>query len=177
MKKFNYKRILIVGCPGAGKSTMALDLSGKTNLPVVHLDKLLWLPNWVKREKNEFDALMEKELQKPEWIIEGNFRRTFAHRLTYADFCIYLNYKKSVCVNGVNERVKKYAGKTRPDMTEGCLEMEDPDFINYITDFNKSVRPEMIKVLKKSKCPYKILKSRKQAERWIKKVLPNLHNG
>ncbi|MDB1939910.1 isopentenyl transferase family protein [Clostridium tertium] len=33
-------RIIIIGCGGSGKSTLARNLSKKTNLPVVHLDKI-----------------------------------------------------------------------------------------------------------------------------------------
>ena len=32
------ERILIIGCPGAGKTTLARQLSEKLNLPVVHLE-------------------------------------------------------------------------------------------------------------------------------------------
>ena len=40
------ERILIIGCGGAGKSTLARRLGEKTGLPVVHLDKLYWRPGW-----------------------------------------------------------------------------------------------------------------------------------
>jgi adenylate kinase family enzyme len=36
--KFNPKRIAIIGCCGAGKSTLARILGEKLNLPVIHLD-------------------------------------------------------------------------------------------------------------------------------------------
>lgn len=38
------KRILILGCGGAGKSTLARRLGAATGLPVVHLDGLYWQP-------------------------------------------------------------------------------------------------------------------------------------
>ncbi len=47
--KFNYKKILIIGCGGSGKSTLARQMGEKFALPVVHLDKIYWLPNWVKK--------------------------------------------------------------------------------------------------------------------------------
>ena len=78
--EFNYKRILIIGCGGAGKSTLARQLGKKLNLPVVHLDKIWWLPNWQNRTKEEFDILLKEELTKPCWIIDGNYQRTFEQR-------------------------------------------------------------------------------------------------
>lgn len=70
--KFPYKRVLIVGCGGAGKSTLAIDIGKRFGLPVIHLDKIWWLPNWVSRKKREFDSRLRKELAKTSWVIEGN---------------------------------------------------------------------------------------------------------
>ena len=92
MSEFKYKRIIIIGNGGAGKSTLARALGDRLGLPVVHLDKLWWLPDWVTRSRAEFDALLAAELEKPEWIIEGNYLRTLALRLSFADLCVFLDY-------------------------------------------------------------------------------------
>lgn len=44
------QRVLIVGSPGAGKSTLAKKLAARTGLPLIHLDDLYWNPGWVKVE-------------------------------------------------------------------------------------------------------------------------------
>lgn len=103
---FPYRKILIVGCGGAGKSTLAVALGKKLALPVVHLDKLWWKPGWQSRTESEFDALLLPELEKPSWIIEGNFARTFARRLEHAELCIFLDYPTELCINSVYERAK-----------------------------------------------------------------------
>ena len=51
------RRVLVLGCPGAGKSTLARSLGEALSLPVVHLDKLWWKSGWVNRTEGEFDAL------------------------------------------------------------------------------------------------------------------------
>ena len=43
------KRVMIVGQPGAGKSTIARQIGQRTGLPVVHIDKIHWMPGWVER--------------------------------------------------------------------------------------------------------------------------------
>ncbi|MGL4882562.1 MAG: hypothetical protein ACRC8K_16095 [Waterburya sp.] len=48
-----YKRIAIIGCCGAGKSTLAKSLGEKLNLPVIHLDTYYWQPGWQETEQNE----------------------------------------------------------------------------------------------------------------------------
>jgi adenylate kinase family enzyme len=59
------KRILIIGCGGAGKSTLARQLGDKLGLPVVHLDKLFWHPGWVESSKEEIDEKIRIEMEKP----------------------------------------------------------------------------------------------------------------
>ena len=79
------KRILIIGNAGAGKSTFAKALSQKLGLPLVHLDQLFWYGDWQTVERSEFDRQLQAELEKPQWIIDGNFSRTLPHRLQYCD--------------------------------------------------------------------------------------------
>lgn len=43
------KRVLIIGCAGAGKTTLAHKLVTKLNLPFIQLDYYYWLPGWKER--------------------------------------------------------------------------------------------------------------------------------
>ena len=83
--EFNYKRILIIGCGGAGKSTLARQLGKKLNLPVVHLDKIWWLPNWQNRTKEEFDILLKEDKTLLDYR-----RKLSAYFRTEIEFCRFL---------------------------------------------------------------------------------------
>ena len=82
------ERIVIIGCGGAGKSTLARQLGEKLDIPVVHLDKLFWRPGWVQVSKEEFDKLHREALAREKWIMDGNFDRTMEERITRSDTVI-----------------------------------------------------------------------------------------
>ena len=163
------ERVMIIGCGGAGKSTLARKLGEKTGLPVVHLDQIWWAPgNWQHLEKPEFDERLKAELEKPRWILDGNFNRTIEARLAACDTVIYLDYPRLVCIKNWLGRVLKNWGHHRPDMTEGCTEWIDPEFVKWIWNFNKNNRARYYELLNgaKDKHVY-ILKSRRQTERFL----------
>ena len=163
------ERVMIIGCGGAGKSTLARKLGEKTGLPVVHLDQIWWAPgHWQHIEKPEFDEKLALELQKPRWILDGNFNRTIEARLEACDTVIYLDYPRLVCIKNWLGRVIKNWGRHRPDMTEGCTECIDPEFVKWIWNFNKNNRARYYALLNNARDKkVVILKSRRQAERFL----------
>ena len=163
------ERVMIIGCGGAGKSTLARKLGEKTGLPVVHLDQIWWAPgNWQHIEKPEFDEKLALELQKPRWILDGNFNRTIEARLEVCDTVIYLDYPRLVCIKNWLGRVIKNWGRHRPDMTEGCTEWFDPEFVKWIWNFNKNNRARYYALLNNAgDKKVVILKSRRQAQKFL----------
>ena len=167
---FAYRRVLIVGCGGAGKSTLARELGKRTGLPVVHLDRIWWLPGWVHISREAFDQKLAAELEKPEWIIDGDYSRTFAMRLARADFCVFLDLDTQTCMQGALERARIYKGKSRPDMTEGCEEYLDEKFEQWILDFREKTRPKMLGELRASGVAHRIFTSREEAWAWLDEI-------
>ena len=165
------ERILIIGCGGAGKSTLARQLGEKLNLPVVHLDKLFWKPGWVESSKEEIDAKIQAELEKPQWIIDGNFNRTIPMRMQYCDTVIYLDFNRFACLLGVCKRVLTTYGKVRPDMGEGCPERLDMDFLKWVWNFNKKNRERYYRILNEAEGVQTIvLKNRRMVKRFLRSL-------
>jgi adenylate kinase family enzyme len=143
------KKISVIGCGGAGKSTFSRILSQKLNIPVYHLDSLYWKPSWVPTQKEEWDNVIKNLVSKEEWILDGNYGRTLDMRLNNADTIIFLNMPTYLCIYRIIKRRIMYSGKTRPDMNEGCQEKLELDFVKWVWEYNKNKRPGIVKKLDK----------------------------
>ena len=141
------KKILVIGCPGSGKTTLSQKLSNLLQIPVVHLDRLFWRPHWQASPKEEFIRLLEVELDKEQWILDGNYNGTLAMRLERCDTVIFLDYPRRRCLYGACRRILLGFGKTRPDMGNDCPERFAPSFLRYIWNFRKQNRRKYLGML------------------------------
>jgi len=165
------ERIMIVGCGGAGKSTLARQLGEKLGLPVVHLDKLFWHSGWVESTKEEIDGKIMLELQKERWIIDGNYMRTMPIRMAHCDTVIFLDFNRVSCVWGILKRYLTNIGKVRPDMAEGCPEKIDWEFFVWVWNFNKTKRERIYRMLKEAEgIETIVLKNRRAVENFLEQV-------
>jgi adenylate kinase family enzyme len=100
-------RIVILGCAGSGKTTLARHLGSLTGIPVVSLDSV-WQPHWTEKDVPAFRMLMKKAHAGDEWISEGNFAQaTFDIRLPRATLVIWLESPKLSCAWRAITRVFK----------------------------------------------------------------------
>lgn len=124
------EKVLVIGCPGGGKSTFARALRDKTNLPLYSLDMIWHKPDKTTVTREEFDARLGELLKEPRFLIEGNYARTLEMRLAACDTVFLLDYPVEVCLAGVESRI----GTKREDMP--WVETEfDPEFREYILHF------------------------------------------
>ena len=165
------QRIILIGCGGAGKSTLARKMGEVLDIPVVHLDKLFWKPNWVETSREEFDALLAQELAKDKWIMDGNFNRTMPERIKRCDTIIYLDFSRVACLMGVVKRVITTYGTVRPDMGEGCPERIDFEFMKWVWNFNKNKRESYYKMLNEvENIETIVLKNRRAVKLFLKSL-------
>lgn len=165
------ERIIIIGCPGSGKTTLARELGEKLDLTVVHLDRLWWTGNWQNVSVEDFDERLNNALGLDRWIIDGNYSRTMDARLAKCDTIIWLDYSRWACLWGMLHRVLRNYGKNRPDMPEGCPERFDWDFVKFIWNFNKNNRVQNATRIAKSRHARAIiLKNRKQKRAFLESL-------
>jgi adenylate kinase family enzyme len=90
-------RIVILGCAGSGKTTLARKLGERTGAPVICLDAI-WQPHWGENDVPTFRSLMTQAHAVDAWISDGNFAlATFDIRLARATLVIWLERSRLSC--------------------------------------------------------------------------------
>ena len=166
-------RVLIIGSPGAGKSTLSHRLAELGELPLHHLDRMFWLPGWVERDREEGRSHLRDVLAQDRWIIDGNYGSSLPLRLERADTVIWLDYPTWLCLYRALKRWRSYRGRTRPDMTEGCPERLDLEFFHYILMFRANWHSRNAAAL--SGFSGKLLRFQRpqEAENWLATLVNN----
>lgn len=165
------KRVVVVGSGGSGKSTFSRQLCVRTGLPVVHLDQLYWRSGWVSTPKDEWETIVRREIEKPEWIMDGNFGGTREMRMHAADTVIFLDLSRWVCLLRILKRTVKHYGRNRPDMAGGCDERFDPEFLSWIWNYPNRSRFKLLAEMEK--LPDKkiiVLKTKSEVEKFLERV-------
>ena len=157
------KKIIVIGCPGSGKSTVSRALHNKAGIPLYHLDMMYWNADKTTVEKSVFLERLSVALEKDEWIIDGNYGSTMELRMAACDTVIFLDYPLDVCLDGIKER----RGKPRSDLP--WIETEDDEeFIEFIKSYNEQQKPRVLELFKKySDKDIIIFKSREQADAFL----------
>ncbi|MBE6598252.1 MAG: adenylate kinase [Ruminococcaceae bacterium] len=135
-------KIIVIGCPGSGKSTFARALHKITGIPLYHLDMMYWKPDRTTVPKAEFREHLRAVLETERWIIDGNYGSTMEMRMACADTVFFLDYETDVCLDGIRER----RGKPRPDMP-WVEEGDDGEFLDFIRGYNDTDRPKVMNLL------------------------------
>ena len=157
------KKVIVIGCPGSGKSTVSRALHNKTGIPLYHLDMMYWNTDKTTVEKSVFLERLSTVLEKDEWIIDGNYGSTMELRMAACDTVIFLDYPLDVCLDGIRER----RGKPRSDMPWIETE-EDAEFIEFIKSYNEQQKPKVLELLEKYRNKnIVIFKSREEADAFL----------
>src|SRR5690349_11609518 len=99
-------RVVILGSAGAGKTDLAVKISGLTGLRVVHLDVLFWTRGWKPAPHDRALRDLAAEIAADRWILDGNFLSPGDEdaRFDRADTVIFLDVGRTTCVWRVLKR-------------------------------------------------------------------------
>ncbi len=133
---FEYKKIIIIGCSGSGKSTFARKLAKITDLPLYYLDMIYWKEDCSHISRPEFAKKQKEILKRNEWIVDGNFRNTLEMRIKESEMIFFFDIPTEECIEGVLNRGK------REDMP--CVLPADDELISYIKNYNYICKPMVL---------------------------------
>ena len=159
------KRVIVIGCPGSGKSTFSRELHRVTGLPLYHLDMMYWNADKTTVEKSVFRKRLGDVVAKDSWIIDGNYGSTMEMRMAACDTVIFLDYPTELCLAGIRER----QGKPRTDMP-WVEDGDDEEFLVFVRNYHSDSRPAVLKLLEdySNKNVY-IFHDRSEADAFLKR--------
>ena len=155
------KKVIVIGCPGSGKTTFAEKLHKSTGLPLFYLDAIWHKPDRTHISREVYDKRLAEILELEEWIIDGNYSRTLEVRMQASDTIFLFDLPTEVCIQGATERL----GKARYDVPWIDTEL-DPKLKKEIEEFPEKNLPHIYELLDKYKESKQVVifKSRMQAD-------------
>ena len=167
----NYKKVIVIGNNGSGKSHFSKRLSEITKLPLVHLDLLYWQDECARKNREEWAKIQKELVANDEWILDGMHISTLEIRFASADAIYFLDFETSFCVESAKKR--QLEEKSRSDFpNELDKHQKDFDeFIKGIVEFEEKRRPKILEL--HEKYPSKdfiVFKTRIEVDEYIKSI-------
>ena len=165
--KKKMKKIIVIGSPGAGKSSFSKKLKNITKLPLYHIDMLYHKKDGTHITKEELEEKLKEIFKTDKWIIDGNYQKTLELRINECDTIFLLDFPTQVCLEGAKSRI----GQKRDDLP-WIEEKLDENFKQCIINFTNEKLPQIYKLLDKYKMNHSIFifKSRDEADNYIRNM-------
>lgn len=165
--KKKMKKIIVIGSPGAGKSSFSKKLKNITKLPLYHIDMLYHKKDGTHITKEELEEKLKEIFKTDKWIIDGNYQKTLELRINECDTIFLLDFPTQVCLEGAKSRI----GQKRDDLP-WVEEKLDENFKQCIINFTNEKLPQIYKLLDKYKMNHSIFifKSRDEADNYIRNM-------
>ncbi|MGE3770129.1 MAG: hypothetical protein AB7G06_04175 [Bdellovibrionales bacterium] len=162
-------KVVIVGLPGAGKTTLARRIHEKTGFQLFHADELYCYPDGSKYDMKAAYSFLKDATHRQSWILDGWFDPTFTLPLNRADVVIHLDYNpveslKQAYRRGRNNEVRGEYGASRKHS------LNLPFILRYMLGLHALGIATML-ALAKPKCIV-TLRSREETEKWLEEGMP-----
>ncbi len=141
-------RVMIIGFSGSGKSTLAGQIAKIIGTEPTYMDTLNFFPGWVETSREYKREKLSPILERDKWVIDGSYRQIlYKERIKKADTIIFMDFNRFRCLARVIKRRIMWHGKSRPDMTQGCNEKIDFEFLKWVVYDGRKKRPKFYREL------------------------------
>ncbi|MDY0295167.1 MAG: hypothetical protein RBQ71_05095 [Acholeplasmataceae bacterium] len=165
-------KIAVIGHSSSGKSTFSKRVAQVYQIPVLHIDKIFFEPNWVERDKKVVEMEIREFMQGQKWIIDGFYRKLATERFDEADQIFIFNFNRFKCLYGAIVRRFKYHNQNRDSVCVGCKERLNLSFVWWILFGGR--KKDSRNLLKRFEIEYKdkitVFKNRKQANHYLRSI-------
>lgn len=143
------KKIIVIGCPGSGKSTLVFKMKDILGWPILHLDKVYHIDTYNHITRDELRAIVSEFAKQDKWIIDGNYISTVEERIQLADTIVIMDIDTEICVKNAIARSKKERGE---DMAENFDNSQLKEgFLDFIMKFKNDTLPRIMELVEKYK--------------------------
>lgn len=150
MLKPLYHRILVLGAHGAGKTTLSRLLALHYELPIIHLDREFFLPGFVKPDPTGWLERTKRIANSEKWVMDGNYLDTIEFRLARANFIVWIDLPRHICLTRLFVRTLLNLGQGRDDLPENCLDnFRFSNFRNALR-WQQMQRPAVIRIVEQA---------------------------
>lgn len=118
---FPYRRVVVIGTTGSGKTTMARMLARRLGVPHVEMDALHWDANWTPAQTETFRERVAAALSGEVWVVDGNYSKTRDIVWPRAQAVVWLDYPLSLVLRRLARRTLRRVA-TREHLWNGNYE-------------------------------------------------------
>jgi adenylate kinase family enzyme len=163
-------RIAVIGCGGAGKTTLVHAIAARLGLPAVHIDSYglreRGEPGQRTLTAEEWERLHRDLAAGERWVIDG--MRVWAVAGDYlerAEMVAFLELPTRTCLRGILERRLRFRCD-RPEL--GVYDRINRDFLRFVWTFRRRRRPAVLARLRGVRSPQVVvLRSRHDVRRFV----------
>ncbi len=113
------KKIFMLGLQGAGKTTLAENLSKHLEIPAYYLDEIFFDSNWKAHPVEKTIHEIEQIVRKDKWVFDGCYSKTMGNMSLNADLCIFITSGRLVSYYNIIKRRFKSITCDRVGTPEG----------------------------------------------------------
>jgi adenylate kinase family enzyme len=154
------RRVAVLGCGGAGKTTLARTLADRLRLPVVHGDL----------HRAEWERFQPVVLARDAWVIDAMRLGSLDERLAVADTAVFIDRGALACLLGVFRRRLRYRGGMHAD--HGVADFINWEFVRWIVSFRRRYRPRVLALLARHEASTRVvvLRSRREIDAFVQSI-------